>query len=194
MRWVIKLGGSLYASKYLPEWLRIISKCTKHNLIIVPGGGPFANQVRLADETYSIQSKNSHAMAVLAMQQYAHLLQSISPDLVLADSMLEIKQPWENSKSVIWEPYPMVQDECQLQASWQVTSDSLAAWLADYLSADRISYIKSSEIVLQQQEIAALIDNGCVDAGLPKLLNNTEMIVDFVHKSRFAEFERQLSQ
>jgi len=193
MRWVIKLGGSLYASKYLPEWLHIINQCTKHHIIIVPGGGPFADQVRLADKKYSLTKNNSHSMAVLAMQQYAHLLQSLSSSLVLADSLHEMQQHWQNSKQLIWEPYLMVHDICELQASWQITSDSLAAWLADYLSADRLSYIKSTETVMQQTDIQYLIEQGCVDAEVPNILNNNRITVDFTHKSKLAEFEQLLS-
>lgn len=193
MQWVIKLGGSLYASKYLPEWLRILSNCNHHNLIIVPGGGPFADQVRAADEKFSLKPEISHNMAVLAMQQYAYMLQSLCPKLVLADSQDEIKQHWQNSSTVIWEPYPMVRDECALQASWQVTSDSLAAWLAHYLSADRLSFIKSDELVSQHADMQVLIENGCLDAGLSNILDNAEIALDFVHNSKITEFERQLS-
>ena len=192
MRWVIKLGGSLYASKYLTKWLRTINNCDSHNLIIVPGGGPFADQVRAADEKFSLKSKNAHNMAVLAMQQYAYLLQSLCPDLVLADSPNDISAHWKNSEQVIWEPYPMIRDLCRLQKSWEVTSDSLAAWLAVYLSADRLSYIKSDEMVLQQVEMQLLMQNGCVDAGLQEILDNIKIAVDFVHKSKVTEFEQQL--
>lgn len=44
------------------------------SVLIVPGGGPFADSVRVADEKFGIGAEASHWMAVLSMEQYAYYL------------------------------------------------------------------------------------------------------------------------
>ena len=60
---VIKIGGSLFSSTHLKEWLRVIAKQSKHTIVIVPGGGPFADQVRAADQQWHLPEDHCHDMA-----------------------------------------------------------------------------------------------------------------------------------
>ena len=46
--WVVKLGGSLAYASELPRWLSALAEGAGGRAIIVPGGGPFADQVRHA--------------------------------------------------------------------------------------------------------------------------------------------------
>ena len=192
MQWVIKLGGSLYTSKYLLKWLNILSDCNSENIIIVPGGGPFADQVREADKRFNLDQLHSHNMAVLGMQQFAYVLASLCPKLRLANTVEQIRHYWSQGESIIWEPYPMVMRECNLEKSWQVTSDSLAAWLADHLSAEHLLFVKSAEMILSEFSISNLLKHGCIDSTLPKLLAEMNTSVHFVHKSQVNYFEEQL--
>ncbi len=43
----------------------------------------------------------------------------------------------------VWSPWPMLRNHGDLEASWDVTSDSLALWLAQTLRAARVVLIKS---------------------------------------------------
>ena len=156
MRWVIKLGGSLYGSEYLIKWLDAIANSDRHNIIIVPGGGPFADLVRDVDKQFNLEQEHAHNMAVLGMQQYGTLMASLCPRLSLVSTEKEVHQCWEEGKAVIWEPYKMVYHDCTLEKSWQVTSDSLAAWLAEQLSADHLLFIKSAQITLSKLSIEEL--------------------------------------
>ncbi len=67
---VVKLGGSLHASPALADWLAALKAC-RPPLTIVPGGGPFADTVRAAQKAMRYDDGTAHAMAVLAMEQYA---------------------------------------------------------------------------------------------------------------------------
>jgi len=126
--WIIKIGGSLYNSKYLIHWLDAISSYSSKNLIVVPGGGPFADQVRQADDKFNLDQCCAHNMAILAMQQYGNMLVSLCPRLIAVNSVEKIRQVWGSSKTAVWEPYEMVRDQYNLDKSWDVTSDSLALW------------------------------------------------------------------
>ncbi|MFK7816200.1 MAG: amino acid kinase [Gammaproteobacteria bacterium] len=191
--WAIKLGGSLYNSKYLIEWLEIIKNCSDRRIVIIPGGGPFADQVRLADEKYNLKPNYSHDMAILAMQQFGYLLASMSPDLVLANTTKKINQAWDASQVVIWEPYEMVRDQCRLDKTWGVTSDSLAAWLANVLCIGNLLLIKSSKIVLKTTELNDLAQSKCLDAGLQDLVNDYQINTHILHKSKTRDLPELLS-
>ena len=48
--WVVKIGGSLLGSPELERWLEVVAKHGDGKIIIVPGGGLFANAVRDAQK------------------------------------------------------------------------------------------------------------------------------------------------
>ncbi len=192
MPWVIKIGGSLYNSEYLVKWLNTLGNCNKQNIIIVPGGGPFADQVRLVDQQYGLDQVLAHNMAVLGMQQFGYLMASLCPKLCIAETKEQIHACWNQAKVAIWEPYDMVRRYCKLEKSWDVTSDSLAAWLASFLSVDHLLFVKSSEITLAKPTIAELANQCCIDPALPRLLAEMNISIHFMHKTQVDEFNKLL--
>lgn len=182
--WAIKIGGSLYNSKFLVQWLDAISKCSNKNIVVIPGGGPFADQVRLADEKFNLDQGSSHSMAVMAMQQFGSLLASQCVGLTTARSTEQIFQAWSESKAVIWEPYEMVRDRCTLDKTWDITSDSLAVWLASILEIKNLLLIKSSKQVLETTNLEIFAKNGCIDPALQKLANSCQVDIHVSHKSK----------
>ena len=79
--WVVKLGGSLDRAGYLRDWTHALAEAGSP-LIIVPGGGEFANAVRAAQGRWDLDDAAAHRMAILAMEQTAHLLCGICPELI----------------------------------------------------------------------------------------------------------------
>ena len=187
--WAIKIGGSLYGSQYLVEWLRAVSDCETKKIIIIPGGGPFADQVRNADEKYNLDQVRAHDMAIMAMQQYGSLLASLCPAVVTANTSDKIQLAWEHSKVVVWEPYEMLRDECELEKSWDITSDSITIWLASKLGLENVLLVKSSKYVLEYRDIDELTQLNCVDPGFKELVNQSGITLHILHKSQAKEFE-----
>ena len=90
---VIKVGGSMALH---PEKLRALCKklsesSKKHRLIVVPGGGEFADVVRILDKRFSLSCSASHKMAVLGMDQYGLMLSDLIPNSVTVSKLEEIK-------------------------------------------------------------------------------------------------------
>jgi len=193
MPWVVKIGGSLYGSRYLKEWLDILDGCRTHQLVIVPGGGPYADQVRITDQRFNLNPTLAHNMSVLGMQQYGYLMASLCPGLHLANSRKQIQYCLDNEKVAIWEPYPMVSRQCALEKNWEVTADSLAAWLADHLGIEQLLLVKSAPVTLSKASVHELQKLGCVDSVLPKLLADTKVSAHFMHKSKAKEFVRLIN-
>jgi aspartokinase-like uncharacterized kinase len=136
--WVVKLGGSLHAAPELNAWLEGLATAEGPARVVVPGGGPFADQVRAAQRRHGFDDRTAHRMAILAMQQFALLLAALEPRLALAETMDELR----TARATLWLPWRLVGRDDTIEASWRVTSDSLALILAQRLAADRLVLVK----------------------------------------------------
>ena len=164
---IVKLGGSLAAAGTLRRWLDVVVTEGGGRAVIVPGGGDFADGVRAAQKRWHFSDRTAHRMALLAMQQYALLLQELAPALRPCADEAEIAAALAAGSTALWLPSHMVEADPTISESWDVTSDSLAAWLAWRLGATRLVLVKSApmpEAPLSPERLAAL---GFVDAAFP---------------------------
>jgi len=141
---VFKIGGSLLAyPDLLASTLTAIVEASIHTRVaIIPGGGPFADAVRDADGRFHLSDHTAHWMAVLAMDQYAHLLVGMRTELTLATSEREIESAIAASRIPVVAPYRWLRDADPLPHTWDVTSDSISAWLASALRASHLVLVK----------------------------------------------------
>lgn len=142
---IVKLGGSLLGSADLDAWLSTFLDWGAP-AVIVPGGGAFADRVRDAQRTFGFDDATAHHMALLAMEQVAVLLASRFCELALAASLDELVDARARGRTSVWLPSAMVLAAPDVPASWEVTSDSLAAWLAEALGATRLLIVKSRDV------------------------------------------------
>jgi aspartokinase-like uncharacterized kinase len=141
---VVKVGGGLLSKSgafdLVTEALTAFSP--RRQLVIVPGGGPFADAVRTMFRRIKIGEDAAHWMAVLGMDQYAHALTARLPGAVLVEQQAEIVAARQAGRLPILAPYRWVRAADPLPHTWEITSDSIAAWLAGMLGARRIVLIK----------------------------------------------------
>ncbi len=161
--WVVKLGGSLLGSPELPHWLDVLARHGDGKIVIVPGGGIFADAVRESQKRCGSSDKIAHRMAIMAMDQYGVLMAGLNPALAIAQSELEIAERGWQHRTAVWLPSAMVSAEDKIPANWQVTSDSLAAWLAARLNAEHLVLIKSERPDADQVSLEQLSRDGIVD-------------------------------
>jgi aspartokinase-like uncharacterized kinase len=160
--WVVKLGGSLFNSDNLKNWLAVLAKA--QSLVIVPGGGPFADQVRQAQRQWRFDDANAHLMALLAMEQFGRMLCGLQPGLVAAADRSRIEMALARGETPVWMPSAMTMADPGVEQSWRVTSDSLAAWLCGELGADKLLLVKSlplgaNDLAVEQLSAAGIIDD-----------------------------------
>lgn len=160
---IVKLGGSLAGSAYLQNWLQALAEHGRGRAVIVPGGGPFADAVRAAQIALSFDDKTAHAMALLAMHQYGWMLRGLCPGLTLESDVERLPARLADGESVVWLPDLRQLDAAAIPANWDVTSDSLAAWLATRLSATDLLMVKSV-FVAADAPLEHLLADGVVDA------------------------------
>lgn len=138
---VVKLGGSHALSPLLPGWLAVIGR-TAAPLVVVPGGGPFADAVRCAQPAMGFDDETAHDMALMAMAQYGRALTGLADGFVYADTVGAVRDAMMRGEVPVWSPWPMLRGHPDIPRSWDVTSDSLAVWLATTLDARRVVLIK----------------------------------------------------
>lgn len=173
---VVKLGGSLAAAgSSLPAWLALVARFAGR-VVLVPGGGPFADQVRALQGRWGFDEATAHHLALLAMEQYGRLLSGLSPELRPAASRAALRRALRDAVVPVWMPTQMVLGRPEIPASWDVTSDSLALWLAAALDAPRVCLVKSAPAPAETAAAtgslaaAALAARGLVDAAFPDFL------------------------
>ena len=146
---VVKLGGGLLADAARIDAVlaRIAAAAPTHRLLVVPGGGPFADAVREVDRRLGLSDDAAHWMAVLAMDQHAHLIAARLSGAVLvaggaADAPGAIAAALGAHRVPVLAPARWLREADPLPHSWDVTSDSIAAWVAGAVGARRLVLIK----------------------------------------------------
>ena len=143
---VIKVGGSLSRGKELGALCLILAELGReHRLLVVPGGGPFADAVRDCDRTFHLGDHASHWMAVLAMDQFGILLSELIPNGEPVRDADSARRVALSGKVPVLLPYDLLHRADPLPHSWTVTSDSIAAWVAETFGSNRLILLKSMD-------------------------------------------------
>lgn len=188
--WIIKLGGSLLGTDELRHWLALVAQHGDGRVVIVPGGGVFADTVRAVYNQVPMSETCAHALAVSAMNQFGTLLIDQMPDLVPAHSELEIAERSWQHRGIVWMPSNMVMaDGDDIPHSWDVTSDSLALWLAQKLSAQHVLLVKSQRPE-PNSTLAELTIQGLIDPAFASFTNGSEVKSWVIFKDDYAVFEQ----
>jgi aspartokinase-like uncharacterized kinase len=133
---VVKVGGGV--GDALPALCTTLGELgQRHPLLVVPGGGGFADAVRDADRRFRLRAPTSHRMAILGMEQFGWLLSDLIPGAVRCTSRPRVSA----GRATVLLPAALPLDA--LPASWHVTSDSIAAWVACRAGAGRLVLVKA---------------------------------------------------
>jgi len=140
---VVKVGGSLTRGAGLQKLCRQLAGLgCHHRLLVVPGGGPFADTVRDCDKCYGLSNATAHWMAILAMDQYGYLLSDLIPHSQPARN-LQVAHKIALARQVpVLLPFDLIHQANSLPHSWAVTSDSISAWVAKSAGASKLVLLK----------------------------------------------------
>jgi aspartokinase-like uncharacterized kinase len=169
MRAVVKIGGSTADQPEMGVWVAALAR-SRLPIIIVPGGGPFADQVRAAQPNMGFSDRAAHAMAILAMDQFGYVILDRHEKMAPARSLADFERAIESGMVPVWLPSTMAIPASDIEASWDVTSDSLAAWLVGKLGAEGLLLIKQTSAFSDRDDIDSLAAKGIVDAAFAEML------------------------
>ncbi|MGU3538350.1 amino acid kinase family protein [Methylobacterium sp. A54F] len=161
---VVKVGGSLLADRAaLADVLRGLVEGREGPCLVVPGGGPFADAVRTAQAALGLSDALAHRLALDAMGRTAEVLRAVEPRLTICDAPEALTA---FAPVPVWDPLLLKVGHPEIPETWDVTSDSLALWLAARLKAARCLILKSAAVPVGA-DLAALARLGLVDAAAP---------------------------
>jgi aspartokinase-like uncharacterized kinase len=188
---VVKVGGGLLREEGLDGLRRACAEvnelATRRAVLVVPGGGPFADAVRAVDAQVNLADVLAHALALRAMDQLGALL---APLLAGADVLTELVGP----RSIgLLAAAPAFAGRPEVPESWTVTSDSLAVLAAGAIGAEEAVLLKPVAGVLARwpsvdgpvarltadelEALQAAGGGGAVDPYLPEAVRRTGVTV-----------------
>jgi aspartokinase-like uncharacterized kinase len=189
--WIVKLGGSLAHDARLPHWLQMVAELGGGRVLVVPGGAAFADAVRAAQSHWHFDDLTAHNMAVLAMAQTAHLFHALEPRLVLVSDETEILRALHAGQTGLWMPLMLLRDAPDMLTSWEVTSDSLALWLARRQNAERLVVVKAGA-VQSDLTLAELTARGTVDARFHQWASDAPFPIEVVEADEIMRIRDEL--
>lgn len=169
---VVKLGGSIVRGTTLESWLEVIA-IAKQPIVIVPGGGALADEVRECQRRLGFADATAHRMALLAMDQLAWAVAGLQAGLVVGTREEELREILNRGQAAIWAPSALIADRSDVEATWRLTSDSLAVWLAGRLGAGNCYLIKSVSMARRSRSASALVRDGIVDEAFSDMIADT---------------------
>jgi len=168
---IVKVGGSLLEfdqlAKSLTSWL---AKQPPAVNVLLAGGGQLADVVRDWDNRFAIGELHSHQLCIKQMGITSQLLTAL---LGQFQRITHWDQLPDSTKTVIFDPEPFLSDleptlpGTRLPATWETTSDSIAARLAEVLGAAELVLLKSATLPPNQTHQMAS-NSGYVDAHFPQ--------------------------
>jgi len=160
---VVKVGGGLLADAgSLDTTLEALETISRDvSLLVIPGGGPFADVVRDIDRQFGLSDDAAHWMAILGMDQYAQLIAARLTNGRLVSAPSEFESALREGRIPVLAPYQWIRTADPLPHSWDVTSDSISAWVAGQVGATRLVLVKPSGAS------GADIVDPCVNSVLP---------------------------
>ncbi len=148
---IVKVGGSLF---YQIPFIAPVLKESKRPLLLIPGGGPFADIVRQCNT----DNDSAHWMAIAAMEQFGWFIASHG-----FPTITEMVIP---RATTVFLPYRYFIEHDVLPHTWDVTSDSIAAWAAHILHLDLL-LLKSVDGIfingILQQQVTEPVDSDVID-------------------------------
>ncbi len=176
---IVKVGGSLY--NRIPDLVPILI-ASKRPLLIIPGGGPFADLVRQVQ----VNNDAAHWMAVAAMEQYGWFISSFG---ILTTDKISVPP----TTSVLL-PYRYFRLTDVLPHTWDVTSDTIAGSVAAALHVDLV-LLKSVDGIfingILQERVSGPVESDVVDPYfIPFVIKNTvkTTIINGSHPSRVEKY------
>lgn len=172
---VIKLGGSLLSSEggltRAIAWLQTAAARPAAKRVLLVGGGAAVEGLRKIDDANALDPARVHFAAIAAMDTNTRLVADRLPAWRLSRQIEAIRRG-DDAIDWLFAPGDWLRRQepaapgARLPLGWQVTSDSIAARVAEVLGAE-LTLLKSSGPPLGVNDLTGLAQAGYVDGCFP---------------------------
>ena len=179
---VVKIGGSLF-----PNYaINLAEKLKNTGSVIILGGGEFANLIRKYDDDINFSEETNHWTAIDCMDIIAKLVNDKVDSTKLAYSIEEVNAISDEGFTPIFVVSEFLKREDPFECSWDVTSDSIAAYVSHILNANLLILTNVNRKYTQEPEEPGSTFISKIDA--TKLLTFQESSIDVMLPSLLLEF------
>jgi len=163
---ILKVGGSLFDLPELSQQLQSIMETQAGSVLLVGGGGELAEEIRRLDRIHHWPAIVSHRLAMQTLSVSALFLSELVQRPVVR-SPQEFQNTVNATRGAVADLscWPSIES---LPPGWDLTSDSLAAWLASELTATRLLLLKSADPPGTRTSLQQLADTQLVDPLFPQ--------------------------
>ncbi len=189
--WVVKLDGALAHDAALREWVDVLSTVGGGRVIIVPGRWRAADFIRIMESKWNLSRLVTHNMLVLTRAQFGLLINSMSAQIRPVVDEGHVRETLQRGGVALWMPLSLMREVPDELTESDMSTDSIAAWLAAHLNAERLVLVKTRPF-FPNGTIAQHIRDGALDAGFKKYADRVACPVTLLHKSQLARFHSLL--
>jgi len=181
---VIKIGGSLLGVPDLGARLaNFLGDFSRPRSLVVCGGGEAVDALRRLDRVHNLGEELGHWLALRMLSVTARVVERVCPLLAVVDSPEDFAIVWSSGKVPVYDAFDFIIDVDDerldpLPRRWRVTSDSIAARMAEHFRAAELVLLKS--ITLPERiSIVEAASEGVVDAYFPTAARALDRVVAF---------------
>ena len=179
---VVKIGGSLF-----PNYaIELAKQLEGTGSVIILGGGEFANLIRKYDAEMDFSEQANHWTAIDCMDIIAKLVNDKVESAKLAYTIKEVNEISDEGFTPIFIVSQFLREEDPFECSWDVTSDSIAAYVSHLLNANLLIVTNVNGIYTQEPKEPGSTFISKIDA--TTLLTFQESSIDVMLPSLLLEF------
>ena len=179
---VVKIGGSLF-----PNYaINLAKKLENTSSLIVLGGGEFANLIRKYDSEINFSQETNHWTAIDCMDIIAKLVNDKVESTKLAYSIDDAIAISDEGFTPIFVVSKFLREDDPFECSWDVTSDSIAAYISHLLNANLLIVTNVNGIYTQEPKESGSTFISKIDA--KTMLNFPESSIDVMLPTLLLKF------
>ena len=179
---VVKIGGSLFPV----HAIELVKQLKGSKSLVILGGGEFANLIREYDSQVNFSDETNHWAAIDCMDIIAKLVDDKVDSSKLAYYLDEADKISDDGLTPIFVVSEFLRSEDPFECSWDVTSDSIAAYIAHSLNANLLIVTNVNGIYTQEPKEPGSTFISKIDA--KTLLTFQESSIDVMLPSLLLEF------
>lgn len=179
---VIKIGGSLFPH----HAIKLTNKLKNTDSIIILGGGEFANLIRKYDEILNLTNPTAHKTAIECMDILSQLVFDKTKNTEICYTLEDAQKINNKGQIPILLTSKILDENNIFECSWNVTSDSIAAYIAHLLNAKLLIVTNVNGIYTREPQKKGSKFISKIDA--KKLLTFKESSVDLMLPSLLLKF------
>ncbi|MFX1287347.1 MAG: hypothetical protein ACFFFY_02145, partial [Promethearchaeota archaeon] len=148
---IFKIGGKIlenrdYLNSTISQLTSIYEKFLISKIILIAGGGSYANLIRKVDRKFKLGDNLSHWMAIYTMDINGRKIGKYFPRISKTRQFEDIKKA--QRIFTVFLPYRFLKESDELPHSWAVTSDSITLYLAHKLGISQCFLIKDVDGII----------------------------------------------